>query len=117
MQHRRLPHGKKLGSDLLNPTLCIVAFLVFWAFWVGISYSVLIKILLFVVISPVIACLAVFLFLSSIDRLGQKTYSTPSLPLFRAFMLDWAVGLNAPLEELFEKTGENADIEVNSSKI
>ena len=107
---------RKLVSVLLNPTLCIVAFLVFWAFWVGISYTILIKILPFVVLSPVIGCLAVFLFFSSIDRLGQKNYSTPSLPLFRAFMLDWAVGLNAPIEELFEKTGENADIEVTLLK-
>jgi putative membrane protein len=107
---------RKLVSVLLNPTLCMVGFLVFWAFWVGISHSILIKILLFVVGSPVIACLAVFLFLSSINRLGQKTYSTPSLPLFRAFILDWAVGLNAPIEELFEKTGENADIEVTLLK-
>ena len=107
---------RKLVSVLLNPTLCIVALLVFWAFWTGISNVILIQVLPFLVISPVIGCLAVFLFFSSIDRLGQKTYSIPSLPLFRAFMLDWAVGLNAPLEELFEKTGENADIEVTLLK-
>src|SRR5208283_4579305 len=107
---------RKLVSVLLNPTLCIVAFLVFWAFWAGISNAILIKVLPFIVISPVVGLLAVFLFLSSLDRLGQNTYSMPSLPLFRAFMLNWAVGLNAPLEELFEKTGENADIEVTLLK-
>ena len=108
---------RKLLSVLLNPTLCMIAFLVFWAiFWTGISNALLNLALPFLVISPVISCLAVSLFLSSIDRLGQKTYSTPSLPLFRAFILDWAVGLNAPIEELFEKTGENADIEVTLLK-
>src|SRR5208283_3445212 len=107
---------RKLVSVLLNPTLCIVAFLVFWAFWAGISNAILIKVLPFIVISPVVGLLAVFLFLSSLDRLGQNTYSMPSLPLFRAFMLNWVVGLNAPLEELFEKTGENADIEVSLLK-
>jgi putative membrane protein len=107
---------RKLVSVLLNPTLCIVVFLVFWA---GISNASLIQVLpflAFLVISPIIGCLAVFLFLSSIDRLGQKTYSIPSLPLFRAFMLNWVVGLNAPLEEIFEKTGQNADIEVTLLK-
>ena len=107
---------RKLVSVLLNPTLCIVAFLVFWA---GISNASLIQVLpflAFLVISPIIGCLAVFLFLSSLDRLGQKTYSIPSLPLFRAFMLNWVVGLNAPLEEIFEKTGQNADIEVTLLK-
>ncbi|MCJ7793370.1 DUF2070 family protein, partial [Candidatus Bathyarchaeota archaeon] len=104
---------RKLASVLLNPTLCIVAFLVFWS---GISSAILIQILPFLVISPIIGCVAVFLFLSSLDRLGQKTYSIPSLPLFRAFMLNWVVGLNAPLEEFFEKMGENADVEVTLLK-
>ena len=104
---------RKLLSVLLNPTLCIVAFLAFWA---GISSAILIKILPFLVISPIIGCVAVFLFLSSLDRLGQKTYSIPSLPLFRAFMLNWIVDLNAPLEELLEKLGENADVEVTLLK-
>jgi putative membrane protein len=31
-------------------------------------------------------------------------------------MLNWVVGLNAPLEELFEKMGENADVEVTLLK-
>ncbi len=107
---------RKLVSVLLNPTLCIVALLVFWtAFWTGISTAIL-NLLPFLAISPIIGCLAVFLFLSSLDRLGQKTYSIPSLSLFRAFMLNWIVGLNAPLEELFEKTGETADIEVTLLK-
>ena len=104
---------RKLLSVLLNPTLCIVAFL---AFWGGISSAILIQILPFLVISPIIGCVAVFLFLSSLDRLGQKTYSIPSLPLFRAFMLNWIVDLNAPLEELLEKLGENADVEVTLLK-
>ncbi|MGD0407245.1 MAG: DUF2070 family protein [Candidatus Bathyarchaeia archaeon] len=104
---------RKLVSVLLDPTLCIVAFLAFWA---GISSAILIKILPFLVISPIIGCVVVFLFLSSLDRLGQKTYSIPSLPLFRAFMLNWVVGLNAPLEEFFEKMGENADVEVTLLK-
>ena len=104
---------RKLVSVLLNPTLCIVAFLVFWG---GISSAILIQVLPFLVISPIIGCVAVFLFLSSLDRLGQKTYSIPSLPLFRAFMLNWVVGLNAPLEEFFEKMGENADVEVTLLK-
>ncbi len=107
---------RKLVSILLNPTLCIIAFLVFWiTFQTGISNAIL-NLLPFLVVSPIIGCLAVFLFLSSLDRLGQKTYSMPSLPLFRAFMLNWVVGLNAPLEELFEETGENDDIEVTLLK-
>jgi putative membrane protein len=40
----------------------------------------------------------------------------PSMPIFRAFMLNWVVALNAPLEELLEKLGENEDVEVSFLK-
>ena len=103
---------KKLTSVLINPILCIVAFAVFWT---GIPAVNLIQISPLLVIFPAVACAAVFVFMSSLERLG-KTYSIHSLPLFRAFMLNWVAALNDPLEELFEKTGKNADIEVNFLK-
>jgi putative membrane protein len=43
-------------------------------------------------------------------------YGVPSMPLFRAFMLNWVAGLNAPFEEFLEKLGENEDIEVTLLK-
>ena len=48
--------------------------------------------------------------------MGKKTYGIDSFPLFRAFMLNWVASLNEPLEELFEKTGRDEDIEVNFLK-
>ncbi|MGD0643569.1 MAG: DUF2070 family protein [Candidatus Bathyarchaeia archaeon] len=103
---------RKLASVLLNPIFCIVAFVIFWA---GIPAVNLIQISPLLVLFPVVACAAVFVFLSSLERLGRKV-SINSLPLFRAFMLNWVGGLDAPLEDLFEKTGENVDIEVNFLK-
>jgi len=103
---------KNLTAILINPLLCIVAFVVFWNSIPAIN---LIQISPLLVIFPAVACGAVFLFISSLERLG-KTYSIRSLPLFRAFMLNWVASLNEPLEDLFEKTGEDADIEVNFLK-
>ncbi len=103
---------KNLTAVLINPVLCIVAFVVFWS---SIPTINLIQISPLIIIFPVVACVAVFVFMSSLERLG-KTYSIHSLPLFRAFMLNWVASLNEPLEDLFEKTGENADIEVNFLK-
>jgi putative membrane protein len=103
---------RKLSSVLLNPILCIVAFIIFWA---GIPTVNLIQISPLLVLFPVVACAAVFVFLSSLERLGRSA-SVDSLPLFRAFMLNWVASLNEPLEDLFEKTGEDADIEVNFLK-
>ena len=76
---------RQLLSTLLQPTLCIIAFLVFWA---GISSTTTLQVLPFIVISPIIGYIAVFLLLWSIDRLGKSTYSLPALPLFRAFILN-----------------------------
>jgi putative membrane protein len=104
---------RKVVSALLSPIFCI---LVFFAFWTINSSSVLTHVLPFLVLSPVISCVAAYLFLSILDRLGRKTYLVPSLQLFRAFMLNWVVGLNAPIEKLFEKMGEDTDVEVTLLK-
>jgi len=38
------------------------------------------------------------------------------MPLFKAFLLNWIVDLNAPFEEFLEKLGENQDVEVSMIK-
>ena len=103
---------KKLTAVLVNPILCIGAFVVFWF---GIPAVNLLQLSPLIVLFPVVACATAFVFMASLGRLG-KTYSVNSLPLFRAYMLDWVANLNEPLEEQFEKTGQNADIEVNFLK-
>ncbi len=68
------------------------------------------------VASPIIGFIAVFLLLSSIDRLGKNAYSLPALSLFRAFILNWVSNQNAPLEKHLEEMGEDADIKVTLLK-
>ena len=67
-------------------------------------------------LSPIIGFIAVFLLLSSIDRLGKSVYSLPALPLFRAFLLNWVTDQNAPLEKHLEEMGEDTDISVTLLK-
>jgi putative membrane protein len=99
---------------LLQPTLCLIGFLVFWA---GISSAIPLKVLPFIVISPVIALIAGLLFFYPVERLGRKTYSVSSIiPLFNAFIVNWVADINAPLERFFEDMGEDADIEVSVLK-
>jgi putative membrane protein len=101
-------------SILLQPTLCLAAFVVFW---VGTSSTFpLLQVLIYMVFSPIICFLAVTLFFYSIERLSQKTYSLHSIPLFRAFIVNWATDQNAPLEKYLEEMGENKDIEVTLLK-
>jgi putative membrane protein len=104
---------KKGLSVLLQPTLCVFALLVFWA---GISSAIVIPFLSFIVIAPVIGFIAVTLFFYSIERLSRKTYSISSIPLFRAFIVNWVTGQNAPLEKYLEEMGQTENIEVNLLK-
>ena len=53
-----------------------------------------------------------YLFLSSIDRLGKNAYSLPALRLFRAFILNWVTDAKRTSRKTIEEMGENADIEV-----
>jgi putative membrane protein len=101
-------------SVLLQPTLCLAVFVVFWT---AVSSVIPLQVLPFIIISPVIGFVAVILFFSSIERLSQKTCSMPSMnALFRAFIVNWVTEQNAPLEKYLEGMGEDADIEVNLLK-
>ncbi len=94
-------------SVLLQPTICIVPFVVIWAS----SGTSLLRVLPFIVLSPVVALLTALLFFYPIERLG-RTYSLSSIPLFKAFIANWVTGANAPLEKFFEDMGEDTDVEV-----
>jgi putative membrane protein len=104
---------RRLASSLLQPFLCIAVFVVFWN---SLDSAIPLQVLPFLVISPIVGCASAFLFVFLIDRLGRRMYGVPSMPLFRAFMLNWVAGLNAPFEEFLEKLGENEDIEVTLLK-
>ncbi len=104
---------RRLASSILQPVFCIAIFTTFWSV---ISNSVIPLFWPYLILSPIIAVVSGYLFLLSIDRVGYRVYGQPSLPIFRAFMLNWVVNQNAPLEEFFDKIGENTDVEVNLLK-
>jgi len=104
---------RRLLSSLLQPFFCIAVFVVFW---MRLDSAIPLQVLPFLVISPIVGYASAFLFVFLLDRLGRRTYGVPSIPLFRAFMLNWVAGLNAPFEEFLEKLGENEDIEVTLLK-
>jgi putative membrane protein len=101
--------GRQLLSALLWPYLCVSAFLVFWLNTTGASVT---QTLPYLIVAPIIAYLAVFIFLYSLDKVGKQLNGVPALPLFKAFMLNWVCAANAPLETRLEEMGENEDIDV-----
>jgi putative membrane protein len=104
---------RRIVASLLSPILCITPFMVFWA---SLNSALLMPFLYFLVISTIAGCSFAFLFVFLVDQVGRRTYGVPSMPLFRAFMLNWVAALNAPFETLLEKLGENEDIEVTLLK-
>jgi len=99
-----------LAASLLQPFPCIIPFLLFWA---EIDYFL---ISLFIIFSTVVSILSSFFFISLLNRVGEQTLKIPSLSLFKAFLINWIVGLNAPFEEFLEKLGEEQDVKVSLMK-
>ena len=100
-------------SALFSPFLCIAAFMVFWEL---LSVASPIRFLPFLVISPVVGYVFAYLFTLVLDQMGRRVYGMPAMPLFKAFMLNWVAGLNAPFETLLEKLGEDEDVEITLLK-
>jgi putative membrane protein len=107
MDYKRL-----FGASLLQPFSCMIPFLVFWA---RKSYPIT-PIMFFIIFSLVVGFFSSLLFISILNRVGMQALGVPSLPLFKAFLLNWIAGLNVPFEEFLEKLGENQDVEVSLIK-
>ncbi|MDR1992651.1 MAG: DUF2070 family protein [Nitrososphaerota archaeon] len=97
---------------LLQPMLCITTLIVFWTTNADV-FSL--RFLPFIILAPVISFIAVYLLLHTINRLG-KAYDLLAMPLFKAFLLNWATDLNAPLEKHLEAMGKKEDIEISLLK-
>lgn len=85
--------SRRLLASLLQPFSFIAVFL---AFWIRLASVNPLQFLPFLLISPIACYAAAYLFTHSLDRLGQRMYGVPAMPIFRAFMLNWVVALNAP---------------------
>ncbi|MDR2708085.1 MAG: DUF2070 family protein [Nitrososphaerota archaeon] len=102
-------HIRQLLVALFWPYLCIGLFLVCW---INLTDTVLSSSLFYFIITPILAYVTVFTFLKSLDKIGNRLNGMPALPLFKAFILNWVLDANAPLEEYLEKMGETEDINV-----
>ena len=96
--------------SLLQPLACLIPFLVLWG---SINSAVPVQVLPFLAASPFLCLASAYLFVSLLDRQGQKAFGIPSMTLFKAFMQNWVVGLNEPIESYLEKLGEDEDVEVS----
>jgi putative membrane protein len=102
--------GRIILSSLLQPSLCSV--LIFFMEPV-IGYSLSARLLLFFLFSISVAMLTVSFFISLVNRVGKKNLGINSITLFKAFLANWTENLNAPLESIFEKFGQERNIKIS----
>jgi len=98
----------------------IVAALVFPFSWITPFFVINIEInyafFLFILFSLCISLAASFSFLSVLNHEGKKILRVPSLSFLRAFLLNWVLDLNKPLEEFLDELGEERNMEVSLLK-
>jgi putative membrane protein len=63
-----------------------------------------------------VSLISSLLFVSALNNVGMRTLGVPSLPLFKAFLMNWIADLNVPFEEFLEKLSESQNVEVSLIK-
>ncbi len=101
-----------LLASIFPPFLCLVPFVFFW--WLD-NINVP-AILSFLAIALAVTIVSSFSFIFLLNFIGKRSVGEQSIPIFRAFLLNWVTGLNAPLEVFLEKLSEEHDIEVSITK-
>ncbi len=100
-------------ASLFHPFLSLLLFLILW---VILGYTISLGVLLFLILSPIVALASTHIFLCLLNRVGEKWLDVPSLSLFRAFLLTWVLDYNAPFEELLELLSEERNVQVSIIK-
>lgn len=60
-----------------------------------------------------VSLFSVFTFLYLLNNIGKQILGFSSLPLFKAFLINWITDLNSPFETYLEKVGKPQDVEVS----
>jgi putative membrane protein len=100
---------QRVISSFIHPLLHLFVLLFFWE---NVFVSISFQFIPFLIISSITGFFSATLFIFLLDQMGKKKYGVHAIPLFRAFMLNWVVGLNDPFERFLEKLGKNELIEV-----
>ncbi|MEM3668801.1 MAG: DUF2070 family protein, partial [Candidatus Bathyarchaeia archaeon] len=103
-------YSKLLAASFLQPIPCVLQLMIIWT---KLDYLFF---LLFLVFACVVSIISSWLFLSPLNRVGEKTLKVPSLSLLKAFLLNWVADLNAPFESFLEQLGEEQNVEVSLIK-
>lgn len=102
-----------LAASFLQPLSCIIPFLVVWS---NTGHTFTLQFWAFFPFAVTVAMLASHLFTSSLDSLGTITLGITSLSILKAFLLNWIIGMNGPIERVLETIGEEQDTSISLFK-
>ncbi|MBN1785116.1 MAG: DUF2070 family protein [Candidatus Bathyarchaeota archaeon] len=97
-------------SSLLQPTLAAIP-IIFMGSVIGRNLEI--QLLVFTLTSVSVSLLAVFAFKYGMDQVGKGLLGIDSSILFKAFLANWTEDLVSPLENFFEKLGNEEDVKVS----
>jgi putative membrane protein len=96
----------------LQPVLYV--FSVMYTLSATTSFVVSTPLLVFFVLSVLVAVVATFAYMLLIDRVGQAVLGVGAFSVLKAFLANWAEDLNAPFERLFERFSQASEIQLSA---
>ncbi|MEM3612248.1 MAG: DUF2070 family protein [Candidatus Bathyarchaeia archaeon] len=107
-----MSYPRFLLASFLPPFLCLIPFMFLWWF----NNANIPAILSFSAVASAVALASGFAFIFLLNFIGKRSIGEQSIPIFRAFLLNWVADLNAPFEVFLEKLSEEHNIEVSIIK-
>ncbi|MEM3565381.1 MAG: DUF2070 family protein [Candidatus Bathyarchaeia archaeon] len=105
-------HQRFLLVSILQPFLSLIPFTLSW--WL--NGTNITAILGFSAIALAAAFTSSFSFIFLLNLVGKRSVGEESIPIFKAFLLNWVTDLNVPFETFLEKLSEEHDVEVSILK-
>ena len=96
----------------LQPVLYVIS--VIYTLSTVTTFGVNVPLLVFIFLSVLVTITATFVYMFSIDRVGQAVLGVGSFSVLKAFMANWAEDVNAPFERLFERFSQVSEIQVSA---
>ena len=104
-----LNYQRYLLVSLLHPFLSLIPLMFLW--WLNnVNFP---AVLGFSVYALAIASASSLSFILVLNFIGGRFVGEKSIPIFRAFLLNWVADLNSPFESFLEKLSEERDVEVS----
>jgi len=98
-------------SAFLQPILWLVFLYFMWPLMIGTPLGF--SFFVFPLVSVLLTVVTIFVFIHLINRVGKQTLGVSSMLLLKTFLANWTEDVNAPLENVLEKLGNEQSVDVS----